>query len=360
MIKVYSVINHAPESFWRNHLVHPVRAFWGDGTDEWSKWENNFSFYKKYFSIVKSPDESNVGFLPLTLNYYISQNKLELISELANLMKQWGQQLYVWVDGDHEMNYFHPNCIFIKYFEDSTSNNKNTIIQPGDMKSDLLDKYYNGHFQPRNKSDIPRIGFDGIANYPTTKLVGTIAKNSLQHISYMIRNEKEKPDPIIPYLLKRKKLLKVLSQSNLIETNFNIRDSFAPGTIGQNQQARKEFIQNIIESDYTFCFRGAANYSLRFYETLCLGRIPLFINTNCVLPFENNINWKEVILWVDENEIEFLGEKIHDYHFSMSAEQFVEKQKYCREIWETYLSKEGFIQQFHDEIYQSISAEVLS
>ena len=359
MIKVYSEKNHAPESEWINHLVHPIRAYWGDGTDEWPTWEKDFSFYKKYFSFVETPSESKVGILPLTLNYYISQNKLDLVNKMADLMKQWSQQLYVWVDGDHEMNYYHSNCIFIKYFGDSILK-KNTVIQPGDMKDDLLEKYFKGHFQYRNKSDIPIIGFDGIANYPTSKLVGTITKNTLQHISYKIRNGKEKPDPIFPFLLKRKKILNQLCQSTKLITNFNIRESFAPGTIGNNEQARIEFIKNIINSDYTFCYRGAANYSLRFYETLCLGRIPLFINTNCVLPFENKINWKEVVLWVDENEVELLGEKIHDYHFSMTEKEFTEKQKYCREIWETYLSKEGFIQQFHDEIYQSISAEFLS
>ncbi len=360
MIKVYSEKNHAQKSEWINHLIHPVRAYWGDGTDEWYKWENDFQFYKNNFELVYNPNECNVAFLPLTLNYYIKSKSLKTVTQFSNEMEQNGKMVYVWIDGDHEIDFDHSNCSFIKYFSDSSLKKVNEIIQPGDMKSDLLDEYFSGEFQIRSKSQAPKVGFDGIANYPKSKLAGTIAKNSIHYYSKKFMNDPISSGPIIPYLLKRKKLLKVLSQSNLIETNFNIRDSFAPGTIGQNQQARKEFIQNIIESDYTFCFRGAANYSLRFYETLCLGRIPLFINTNCVLPFENNINWKEVVLWVDETEIDFLGEKIHDYHFSMSAEQFVEKQKYCREIWETYLSKEGFIQQFHDEIYQSISAEVLS
>jgi Exostosin family. len=81
---------------------------------------------------------------------------------------------------------------------------------------------------------------------------------------------------------------------------------------------------------------------LRLYETLCLGRIPLFINTDCVLPFENNIDWKELCLWVDENDLDRIGEIVLDFHSSISKEEFKDKQLYAREVWEKYLSKEGF------------------
>ena len=67
---------------------------------------------------------------------------------------------------------------------------------------------------------------------------------------------------------KRKNFLDQLKMSNKLRSDFIIRDSFAIGTVGQNNLARNEFIQNIISSDYTFCFRGAANYSLRFYENI--------------------------------------------------------------------------------------------
>lgn len=356
MINLYTEQTHSDETSWLNHLIHPIRAFWGDGTREWSKWSDNFLHYKDHFKIVTNTIESDVGFLPLTLNYYVKNNKLNLVNEMADLMNKSNQFLYVWVDGDHSINYYHPNCIFIKYFGDSTMQVKNEIIQPGDMKKDLLFEHYGGQLKKREKSAYPVIGFDGIANYPKSKLIGTILKNSLKHTSYKLFNTKIKPEPIFPLLLKRKKLLSQLKKSNKLKTNFRIRSSFAPGTIGQNDQARKEFINNIVDSDYTFCFRGAANYSLRFYETLCLGRIPLFINSNCILPLQDKVDWKEIICWVDETNIDYLVEKIQDYHQSMTNHQFIEKQQYCREIWENYLSKEGFIKHLHDSIKQSIKS----
>ncbi len=358
MINLYTEITHSDETSWLNHLIHPIRAYWGDGTKEWSKWSDDFLFYKDYFKIVENTIESDVGFLPLTLNYYVKNNKLSLVDNMADLMEKNNQSLYVWVDGDLSINYYHANCIFIKYFGDSTMQLKNEIIQPGDMKKDLLYEYYGGRLKKREKSDFPVIGFDGIANYPNSKLIGTILKNSLHHASYKLLNEKIKPEPIFPFLLKRKRILAQLKKSNNLKTNFKIRSSFAPGTLGRDDQARKEFITNIIDSDYTFCFRGAANYSLRFYETLCLGRIPLFINSNCILPFQDKVDWKNIICWVDEDHIDHLVEKIQDYHQSMTNHQFIERQEYCREIWENYLSKEGFLKYFHDSIKQSIKSSI--
>ena len=48
-------------------------------------------------------------------------------------------------------------------------------------------------------------------------------------------------------------------------------------------------------------------------------------------------------------------EKILDFHQSLTNNQFIEKQKYCREIWKTYLSKEGFIKHFNDIFYKRVN-----
>jgi len=353
-ISIYTE-NHASEKYWLNHLVHPVRAFWGDGTDDWPKWEKDFLFYKDYFEITSDINESDIGFLPLTLNYYIKNNLLSQVDELGSLLEDRKKKLIVWIDGDHPVRYNNSNCIFIRYFGQKSENKQNEFIQPGDMKEDLLNEFLQGELQVRDKSDKPIIGFDGIANYPPIKLAGTILKNSVHKLYYSILKTQFSPDPVIPYLIKRKEILKKLSDQSEIITNFTIRDSFAPGTIGKNKNARLEYVNNIINSDYTLCYRGAANYSLRLYETLCLGRIPLFINTDCVLPFENEIPWNDICLWVEDSEMDHLGEKITDYHHSMNGTQFREKQVQCRKVWEQYCTKEGFINHFYQFLNKQCS-----
>ena len=47
---------------------------------------------------------------------------------------------------------------------------------------------------------------------------------------------------------------------------------------------------------FILCCRGAGNWSIRFYETLCAGRIPVLLDTDVVLPKEDKIDWDSVII----------------------------------------------------------------
>jgi hypothetical protein len=73
---------------------------------------------------------------------------------------------------------------------------------------------------------------------------------------------------------------------------------------------------------------------------MCFGRIPVFIDTDCVLPFENLIDYKKEIVFVEEKELNSLPDKIQEY---CEKNDLAERQKRCREIWENYLSPTGFI-----------------
>jgi hypothetical protein len=222
------------------------------------------------------------------------------------------------------------------------------------MKKDILIEHFNGELVERKKNKRPIIGFDGIVTYPIFRLGGLILKNSATMLIHYILRTQYIPDPVLPFFLKRKQILHELESIDGIDTNFNFRNSFAIGTVGGNKKARIEFINNIIDSDYTFCYRDAANYSLRFYESLCLGRIPLFVNTDCMLPFEDKVSWKDVCLWVEEHNVKYIGDAVLDFHHSMTASDFIDRQHYCREIWENFLSKKGFYFNFKNKISKMV------
>ena len=89
--------------------------------------------------------------------------------------------------------------------------------------------------------------------------------------------------------------MNILDRSDYLHTEFlrseNIKEE-NQRTIILFKKLRKEYYQNIDNTDYTLCIRGTGNFSVQFYQTLALGRIPIFINTDCILPFEKEINWK--------------------------------------------------------------------
>ncbi len=140
-----------------------------------------------------------------------------------------------------------------------------------------------------------------------------------------------------------------------IQDNFQLRDRHFDGIneiAQESQQAHrtrvlKNFALNVLGSDYTLCPRGGGNYSHRFYETLLLGRIPVFINSDCVLPYEDLVSWKDCCVWVEEEDIAGLPSAILNHYDHVTNEEFRALQRRCRQLWTDYLSLNGFFRHFH-------------
>jgi len=130
-----------------------------------------------------------------------------------------------------------------------------------------------------------------------------------------------------------------------IPNDFIIRRGFwAPGI--NKTVARKEYLTNMEDNIFVFCYRGAGNFSYRFYETLMMGRIPLFIDTDCVLPFEKLVKKSEVGLFLNEKDI--ISGKINLEHELINyiekyKKHFNEMQKNNRLLWKKIYSPVGFL-----------------
>src|SRR5690606_37188550 len=96
--------------------------------------------------------------------------------------------------------------------------------------------------------------------------------------------------------------------------------------------------------------RGGGNFSVRFYEALAMGRIPVFINTDSSLPFDDRIDWKKHVVWVDRKDWKRAGEKVADFHSRLSNEEFEILQVENRKLWEEKLGYGGFFKNFNSLI----------
>lgn len=119
---------------------------------------------------------------------------------------------------------------------------------------------------------------------PLTSFVGYVPKVSVGRI---IKNLQQSPHhPITGNgALVRRLTLRNLKASEL-DINIVARDTY--GAIKKTDSnlvdTRKEYIQNMTESDFILSPRGDANQSARLYETLSAGRIPILPNTKQILP----------------------------------------------------------------------------
>ncbi|MBI4507063.1 MAG: exostosin family protein [Chloroflexi bacterium] len=234
---------------------------------------------------------------------------------------------------------------------------------------DLVERYLGGELSLRPKRERPVVGFcgwAGAAGPPATaaplrlstgQRAGRSFKRRLQVLAAALGIKRRDTT--------RARVLRLLAGSGLIDTNFIIRDRYLGGPVilkeaadaEMAQRIRLEFVQNMVESDYVLCVRGVGNYSYRLYETLSCGRIPIFVNTDCVLPYDFAVDWKQYCVWVEEHEIVQVAEKVAAFHAGLSEHDFGDLQRACRRFWQERLSPEGFFTAFHQHLPLPVAAK---
>ena len=142
----------------------------------------------------------------------------------------------------------------------------------------------------------------------------------------------------------RKKLVQVFNASDDVECDFILREKFWGGA-PNNAEMAKEFNNNLRDNQYILANRGAGNYSMRFYQALAAGRIPILINTDVKLPFEDKINWANLIIL--EKDAEACLAKTIKVH---QEGRYQEMQKMCSDIFRRFLSKENLFDHISNQL----------
>lgn len=295
--------------------------------------ENIFSaFTDPVVEIVESPEDADYFCIPHNYNYV--KNNADYLSEFALLGLKHEKKILVFFPGDSDVEVPIPGSIVFRNSQYRHKLKDNEIVMPA-YAVDLGKKY---GLAERRKEALPVVGFCGWASYKTPK----------EWVSYGIFNflESVMGKPVKKKgLYFRRRALDILKKSPKVLTNFIIRSSYSGNSktlTVDPVQARDEYVKNIKNSDFTLSPKGDGNFSVRFYESLSLGRIPLLIDTDCPLPLEDDINYDDFILRVDHSDIANLSERVSEYYNSLAPEAYIQKQKRCREVFEKYLKIDVF------------------
>jgi hypothetical protein len=319
--------------------------FWGLSSDVIT---NNPTLYKTYIDMGKnffemsSLEDADVIVAPVAWEKNeASRKKITELAQYATPKKPI--IIFFWHDSTEDVPV--PNSVIFRTSFYKSTQKPNEYAMPA-WGEDFIQSTYQGKLVIRQKQAQPVIGFCGYAM--TRRAIFTQAfKDIGRYIKDGIRKTNEKRQKRAYHIL-RANLLKKLAKNKSLKANFIIRSQFYGKVLPERKQLeRQEYIENIITSDYVLCVRGAGNFSYRLYETLSSGRIPVFVNTDCVLPYDFEINWKDYCVWVEESEIDQIDRKIADFHAKLTPEAFVDLQKRCRQLWEDYLSPEGFFKNFY-------------
>ena len=144
----------------------------------------------------------------------------------------------------------------------------------------------------------------------------------------------------------RKKLVQAFNDSNEVDCDFILRQSFWGGAPNSADVA-EEYNNNLKDNQYTLANRGAGNYSMRFYQALAFGRIPILINTDVKLPFDDKINWADFIIM--EKDAQTCLAKTIEIHKSGRYQQM---QKMCSDVFQQFFLQDVCFNHISNELVE--------
>ncbi len=261
------------------------------------------------------------------------------IEEGKRLAKQYGKELVVFFYGDHSYREHIEGVIAFKWSAHAADMLPTEVITPV-FFHDLAKER---EITWRHKGDKPRVSFCGYADFSSVK---TAAKyhfdNGLLNLRALVTGQ--------PHLRAqkrglyfRRKSMRILKRDPRIDCQFIVRSAFFNQVQAPPQALREEYLTNMQEADFVLAPRGDANISTRFFEALSLGRIPILIDTDVVLPLEKIIDYGKFILRVPHTEMHTLPERVVDFYDAISDDEFVAMQQRARETYLRYLEVGPFI-----------------
>ncbi|KKQ61468.1 MAG: Exostosin family protein [Parcubacteria group bacterium GW2011_GWE2_38_18] len=330
-IKIYSDKKYLTQE---NHEVI-LFPFWGKNKIELEneiggQFDDFITNGHKYFELTPVED---CDFVVLPENY--NHERLPEYHSIISLAKNFNKPILIFYCNDSDAKIRIDNAIIFRTSLYKNNREKNEFPLPA-WSEDFLQKYNNGNLNIKHKKLIPTISYCGY-----TKTLKDYIKDLLQ-IDYGCWR------PL------RHEAIKTLKNDKNIYKKFIIRNDFFGGAYKNNfsdkekiKIVRKEYAENLITGEYALATRGRGNFSYRFYEIFNSGKIPVFINTDCVLPYEKFIAYKNYVVWLEDSEVKNINHLLLDFHNKIGQEDFINLQKEIREIWEEWFSPDGFFKHFY-------------
>lgn len=304
------------------------------------------------YQFTNTPKEASLLLIPLPINHYINSNQLELLSSYHALCEQHKILGYGFVSGDFGKAY--PEFNTFIYFRmggfKSQLSDKN-IGFPASLSDHFQNNYKLDHPIPRPKRTEPVVGFCGHATASPIKRGKEVVKCLLENIKRFFQNPFRKDwEPLFASAYERWRLLQLLEKVQNLHTQFIYRKNYRGGALTKEEQHETtlSYYDNLLQSDYVLCVRGAGNFSIRFYETLMMGKIPIFVNTDCLLPLTDVIDWKKQVVWIEWDERHLIASRVLDFHKKLSPEAFMELQHQNRKLWKEQLTVGHYLQKLSD------------
>lgn len=339
----FTDISHLIDNADWKSVVHFVKPYLKMGRVSVAELEKSYGTFFHHYRLVEDIQDAQFAILPLDMEYYVLNKREKQMFEFIQRAKDAGKEVITQTNGDYGITPSIKDVIVLSQNGYQSKRFPKQYAFPC-LFADPLQEFYNtSNILVRNKGEKPIIGFDGLAQVSVLKNLFDVARIAFHNMKSLLGLSIYNSNVWYSTTLYRTKALNLIERDKRLITHFNKRRKYKAGAknLQDGRRLRQEFFDNMVESDYILCVRGLGNFSKRLYETLAMGRIPIFINTDCILPFDNIIDWKEYCIWVDESNLSNIGDIICQFHYNLTNEQFREMQCASRKLWEEHLSGNG-------------------
>lgn len=305
------------------------------------------------FIFTQTIAEADFVILPMSWNYYERTNQSAIAISFVKECARLDKKVVAFNMGDFGVKTpYLKNLIVLRPSGYASKFRENEYSLPIFIE-DSLNKYFDSNqVFIREYTTTPTVGFCGQANISFINALGEIFKTGARNMKTYVGISKNEVQQVISTSYLRATILRNLEKSAAIHANFILRKKYRAG-VSENKDSHSsthEFYNNLKESDYVVCVRGAGNFSARFYEALAMGRIPVFIDTDCALPFDATFNWRKHVVWVPFKDRNQVAEKTKEFHATLSPKEFIDLQHANRILWQKRFTLNGFFKNFFDEI----------
>lgn len=344
MIQIYCP-NHYKKGASRGELFPLLKAFYKEHPITDKKRIELYGVSDKQYCFVESIEECEIVILPMSWNYYYINGLMKSAEDVVYKAKKHSKQVYSYMSGDFGVVIpEYENCIVLRPNGYRSELSRNHIGIPVFIEDPFTRDYVNEDFILTSGISQPKVGFCGQVNDSKLNSIKETINVAFRNLKFYLKIVPHAPQAVISSSSLRNKALSLVKEAPNLEDQFIERKKYRAGVKTQvdRDKTTQEFYDNIFTSEYTICVRGGGNFSVRFYETLAMGRIPIVINTDCLFPLSDQIDWNKHSVWLEESELNSLPEKLLAFHSKLSTSSRNQLMSENRKLWETKLSMSGF------------------
>lgn len=244
---------------------------------------------------------------------------------MADLAARYGRPMVVFYNSDFEEPIPIDDALIFRTSITAANARPNELAWPA-WTCDVLRTYGTGRVEPRGKTSRPTVGYCGYIDY----------RNVVERLQRTLRRQ------IAPWSKLRGEAVRVLKASPAIDTRFVLRRRFGGNA---STMERGQYARNMLACDYALIARGRGNFSFRLYEAMSAGAIPVFIDTDCRLPFDDVIPYQTLFVWVPASEVSSIADHVARFHERHNDSSLFEHRCRVRQVFDNYLSPNAFHRQ---------------